>query len=78
MVELELTPLLVGLVISYYLTDESPEVAEGIGNAMGMLIWSAQTILVIVLGLTSMFMIPKKNAKGNVETQQGSAEGSKS
>jgi glycosyltransferase 2 family protein len=61
-------PLLVGLVISFYLAKDHPENAEGIGNAMGMLIWVAQTIMMIVLGLISLIMLPKNYSKANEST----------
>ncbi len=68
-------PLLVGMVISFYLTDENPQDAEGIGNALGMLIWTAQTLVVVVFGLISMFMIPKKHGKEDVDIQKDSEQG---
>jgi hypothetical protein len=61
-------PLLVGLVISFYLKNENPANAEGIGNAMGMLMWVSQTIMMIVLGLLSLLLLPKNYNKSNEET----------
>lgn len=52
-------PLLVGIVVSYYLTPIHGTEAEGIGKALGMLMWSSQTILLILLGLLSLVLLPK-------------------
>lgn len=53
-------PLVVGLVVSFYLGNNlGPEKAQGVGFAIGMLIWSSQTLLVIILGVLSLFLIPK-------------------
>jgi glycosyltransferase 2 family protein len=60
-------PLLVGLVISFYLKNDHPTDAEGIGNALGMLLWVSQTIMMIVLGLLSLLLLPKNYSKSNVE-----------
>lgn len=56
-------PLLVGLVITFYLKKEHPSDAEGIGNALGMLMWVSQTIMMIVLGLLSLLLLPKNYSK---------------
>jgi glycosyltransferase 2 family protein len=56
-------PILVGFVIAHYLGDK-PD-SEGIGNALGMIIWSSQTISFIIFGLISLYLIPKKYAKTN-------------
>lgn len=53
-------PILVGIVISFYIQDEVGEKSEGIANAMGMLIWASQTFMMILLGLISLILIPKK------------------
>jgi glycosyltransferase 2 family protein len=60
-------PLLVGLVIAHYLSTDQPDKAEGIGNALGMLIWGSQTIMMIVLGLISLILIPKNHSAKNDE-----------
>lgn len=60
-------PLLVGLVITFYLKNDHPTDAEGIGNALGMLIWVSQTIMMIVLGLLSLLLLPKNYSKSNDE-----------
>ena len=43
----------------------SPEVldAQAIGNALGMLIWVSQTVVMIVLGLISLILLPKNYTK---------------
>ena len=56
-------PLLVGLVVNFYLAGEYPDDALGIGNALGMIIWSTQTLLMIVLGLISLMLLPKNYKK---------------
>jgi uncharacterized protein (TIRG00374 family) len=53
-------PLLVGIVVAYFLTDLPKDEAFAIGNALGLIIWVSQTLLLIVLGLISWFLIPKK------------------
>lgn len=55
-------PFLVGLVIVFYLKDSDPN-AQAIGNALGMLIWVSQTLLLIFLGLISLFLLPKNHSK---------------
>jgi hypothetical protein len=51
-------PLLVGLVVAFYIGKDYPEDAQAIGNALGMLVWVTQTLLMIVLGLLSMVLLP--------------------
>lgn len=64
-------PIVVGLVIEYYLKDEYGAQAQGIGWALGMIIWSSQTILIIILGVISFFLLPKNYSKdGKVRTGQ--------
>ncbi len=58
-------PLLVGLVVAYYIGKDYPQDAQGIGNALGMLIWVTQTILMILLGLLSLVLLPKNYSKEN-------------
>lgn len=50
-------PLLIGLVVNFILGKENPN-ALAIGNALGMIIWVSQTLLLIVLGLLSFIFIP--------------------
>ena len=52
-------PLLVGLVVAFYLHAFPQTEAEGIGKALGMIVWTAQTILMVVLGLISLVLLPK-------------------
>jgi len=61
-------PLLVGLVIVFYLGDTVPD-ALAIGNALGMIIWVSQTLLLIVMGLISLILLPKNYTKDHVETK---------
>lgn len=59
-------PLLVGLVVVWFLGDETNN-AQAVGNALGMLIWASQTLLVIVLGLISLLVVPKNFSKEDVQ-----------
>ncbi len=56
-------PLLVGLVIEFYIGDSLGADAKGIGYAVGLTIWGSQTLLIILLGLISLFLLPKKHNK---------------
>ena len=58
-------PYLVGLVVTFYIGYEfsSQNEAIGIGKALGMVIWGAQTIGMIILGLISMIGIPRNYKK---------------
>ncbi len=60
-------PFLVGLVIVFYLKDSDPN-AQAVGNALGMLIWVSQTLLLIFLGLISLISLPKNHAKEEKNT----------
>lgn len=60
-------PLLVALVVVWFLGDGT-ENAQAVGNALGMLIWVSQTLLVIVLGLISLLIVPKNFSKEDVST----------
>jgi hypothetical protein len=59
-------PLLVGLVVTFYIGKDVPN-AQAVGNALGMLIWTSQTILMIVLGLISMVLLPRNYSKENID-----------
>jgi uncharacterized protein (TIRG00374 family) len=59
-------PLLVGLVVNFVMKDKTPN-ALAIGNAIGMIMWASQTLLLIILGLISFILLPKKFAKEDVE-----------
>jgi uncharacterized membrane protein YbhN (UPF0104 family) len=64
-------PIVVGLVIEYYLKDQYGSQAWGIGCALGTIIWASQTLLIIVLGMLSFFLLPKNYSKdGEVRTDQ--------
>lgn len=64
-------PLVVGLVIEYYLKDQYGDQAVGIGRALGAIIWSSQTLLLIILGLLSFVLLPKNYSKdGEIRTDQ--------
>ncbi|PWH85475.1 lysylphosphatidylglycerol synthase transmembrane domain-containing protein [Brumimicrobium oceani] len=58
-------PYLVGIVVIYFIGDqfEAKEQAEGIGKALGMIIWLSQTIMMIVLGLLSLVLLPRNYKK---------------
>lgn len=61
-------PFLVGMVVAFYLKDDYAEDAEGIGKALGMLVWSFQTIFMVALGLISLVLLPKNYEKEHVKT----------
>lgn len=64
-------PLVVGLVIEYYLKDLYGDQAQGLGWALGMIIWSSQTLLIIILGVLSFFLLPKNYSKdGEIRANQ--------
>ncbi|MDF3027619.1 MAG: putative transrane protein [Fluviicola sp.] len=64
-------PIVVGLVIEYYLRDQYGSEAKGIGYALGMIIWSSQTVLIISLGVLSFFLLPKNYSKdGEIRANQ--------
>lgn len=57
-------PMLVGIVITFYLGNTLGEdEAKGVGNALGMMIWATQTIMMILLGLISLFLVQRKKKK---------------
>jgi hypothetical protein len=56
-------PLLVGIVSGFYLKQQHIEHPEAIANALGMLIWMSQTLLMITLGLISLYILPRKIKK---------------
>jgi uncharacterized membrane protein YbhN (UPF0104 family) len=58
-------PLLVGMVVTFYIQDEQGNNAQAIGDALGMLIWATQTILMIALGLISLVLLPKNYSDEN-------------
>ncbi|MFN6015138.1 MAG: YbhN family protein [Flavobacteriales bacterium] len=58
-------PLLVGLVVAFYIGKDYPQDAQAIGNALGMLVWVTQTLLMILLGLISLILLPKNYTKEN-------------
>lgn len=63
-------PYLVGIVVTFYIGDQfaSKEDAEGIGKALGMIIWSSQTLGMIILGLVSMALLPRNYKKEKDES----------
>lgn len=67
-------PLLVGLVIAFYLKEDHPDNAQGLGNALGMMIWVSQTFMMVLLGLLSLVLIPKNYSKADVETSEDTVE----
>ena len=56
-------PLLVGLVVAYFLDGIPKDEAFAIGNALGLVVWVSQTMLLIIVGLVSWLLIPKKESK---------------
>lgn len=58
-------PYLVGVVVTFYMGDsfDTVQESEGIGKALGMIIWLSQTLLMILLGLISLIFIPRNYKK---------------
>jgi hypothetical protein len=54
------------MVVNLILHDKIPN-ALAIGNALGMIIWASQTILLVILGLLSFIFLPKNFTKENVK-----------
>jgi glycosyltransferase 2 family protein len=69
-------PLVVGMVVEYFLKDSSDFDRDGVGLALGMIIWSSQTLLVVVLGLVSFVLLPKNYNDEHVEVPENSPEDS--
>lgn len=67
-------PLLVGLALNFYLQEEHGDSATGIGAALGMLIWSSQTLLIIVLGGLSFALLPKNYTAGNEQVSGNNSQ----
>ena len=55
-------PLLIGITAAFYLNEMGVADSLAIGNALGMVIWATQTIFLILLGLFSLILMPKKYA----------------
>lgn len=58
-------PILVGIVVAFYIGKDHPEHAFAIGTALGWIIWLSQTLLMIILGLISLALIPNNFSKEN-------------
>lgn len=69
-------PLLVGLVVSFYLQADYPTEARGIGNALGMIIWLGNTFIMILLGLISLALLPNNYSKNEDPTREPESENS--
>lgn len=61
-------PILVGLVVAFYIKEDYPNNADGIGKALGMLMWISQTAFMIILGLISLALLPKNYKKDDDKT----------
>jgi uncharacterized membrane protein YbhN (UPF0104 family) len=69
-------PLLVALVVVFFLVGKDPNATQdmknhayAVGNAIGMIIWVSQTLMLIFLGLLSLVLLPKNYSKENVEAE---------
>lgn len=58
-------PLVVGLVVAFYLQADFPTEARGLGNALGMIIWLGNTAIMILLGLISLVLLPNNYSKND-------------
>ncbi|PKR81390.1 TIGR00374 family protein [Brumimicrobium salinarum] len=58
-------PYLVGIVVIFFIGSDfdNPLAAEGVGKALGMIIWLSQTVMMIVLGLLSLVLLPRNYKK---------------
>jgi hypothetical protein len=58
-------PYLVGVVVTFYMGGQfdTAEESEGIGKALGMIIWLSQTVGMIILGLISLVLLPRNYKK---------------
>ena len=56
-------PILVGIVVAFYIGKDYPEHAFAICTALGWIIWLSQTLLMIVLGLISLILTPNNFTK---------------
>lgn len=58
-------PYLVGVVVTFYMGGQfdTAEESEGIGKALGMIIWLSQTAGMIILGLISLVLLPRNYKK---------------
>lgn len=63
-------PYLVGIVVAFYIGDqfETSQEATGMGKALGMIIWSSQTLGMIILGLISLLLLPRNHKKEKHES----------
>lgn len=63
-------PYLVGVVVTFYMGDyfDTKEAAEGLGKALGMIIWTSQTLGMIILGLFSLALLPRNFKKEKNES----------
>lgn len=59
-------PLLIAMVVQLVLQDKLPN-ALAIGNALGMIIWASQTLMLVLLGLLSFIFLPKNFSKEDVK-----------
>lgn len=59
-------PLLVGYVTAFYLKKQGVQNALAIANALGMIIWASQALIMVIMGLTSLYFLPK-NYQQDVE-----------
>lgn len=57
-------PLLIGLTIAF--TNPHIQDAHAVGNALGMIIWISETLLILVLGVISLLLLPKSNKNGTI------------
>ena len=59
-------PLLIAMVVQLVLQNKLPN-ALAIGNALGMIIWASQTLMLVLLGLLSFIFLPKNFSKEDVK-----------
>ncbi len=54
-------PAFVGMIVTIYMASGSQNLIEGNALAMGWIIWTSQTLMMILLGGISLFLMPRIN-----------------
>ena len=60
-------PAFVGMILTVYLAPGSEDLIAVEALALGWIIWSSQTLMMIILGGISVFLLPRINAQKNTD-----------